>query len=164
MLSKELLQPKRFLQLSITGYTQPVKPNDVPFVPIDVFRDPAPQIIKRGRGRPRKLIPIVENPVLHTEPQRMIEEYQFEEGAQLNQETGENKRGLYFKATFQIKLQVLEEYVTFRQNPPLDDQGKPFSFNHFCRSMVEQHPNLKFDTVKCWCFAYENDKSILIQL
>jgi len=75
MLSKELLQPKRFLQLSITGYTQPVKPNDVPFVPIGVVRDSSPQIIKRGRGRPSKLILIVGNPVPHTEPQRMIQEY-----------------------------------------------------------------------------------------
>ena len=69
---------------------------------------------------------------------------------------------VYDKIDYATKKNVIEEFIVFRQGPPLKD-GKPQSFNDFCHQ-VGANVGKKWSTIKEICLNYAKKPAILTQL
>src|SRR5689334_17140494 len=109
---------KKLVQIGIASFLVEKKIPNEPFVPIDVVRQPV-QIVKKKRGRPRKY------PQAQAAPAQVIEELEIELEPGENEDRNEiKKRGPYHKLKFSQKLAILNNFIDYKQNPPLIN-GRP---------------------------------------
>lgn len=154
------------LQSTLTSFFERKEKEDLPSVPIDVQREPT-KVAKRGRGRPRK-VPLPQKK-MKTSSEQQIEVMEIEADndaeEEKNQES-EGKMGTYYsKPTLKAKLDVLNQYDSYLENPPLDENGKPLTLNDLYRRIASQTRNvITFSTAKSLVNKYKKNKNFKLQL
>ena len=71
-------------------------------------------------------------------------------------------RGHYHQMDYATKLNVLNKFIEFNQNPPTIE-GKKQSFEAFCRALGEEISG-KWQSIKTLCLNYNKNPNILTQL
>ena len=155
----------KLTQSSLSDFLVEKKKEEVPFVPIDVNRSPIP-IVKKKRGCPPKNNEISGLKGSENKKSQKVEEFMLEEEEEKHNpaesENAPGSRGSYNKISFKNKLKILDLYIAFRRDPPIED-NQPMSLNSFYYS-TSTSLNINKETIKSLCKQYEKCKSIYPQL
>jgi len=155
-------KPKSQVQPSISCFLKPKPP--VPFTPVDIVREPR-IIVKPKRGRPPKNKEISEGVTDSKLNRRIEEKSEFLNVEAENAKESDEKRGKYAKISYKTRKEIIEDYIQFKSNRPHDQDGKPLSFNEFCRQLeVKLNSTCKFNSIKRICLSYDKSPSILTEL
>lgn len=144
--------PKKFLQLGIASFMNSSQLQ--PIIPLEIANSSKP-LQRLKKTQKSSAIEHIEEVKLEEEPDGVEEQKQ--------DEVSTSRRSMYQKTSYEKKLQVLEDFIKFKSNPPMDASDKTMSLNSFFRT-IESTVGIRTSTAKTLCFSYEKDNSILIKL